>query len=74
MREFIPTLQSFEMSLFLIFVWLSFSSLWTTSWKRIWIWNCYNDYEVIRVLKVDGDGDEQSQSEMRRIVPADWEL
>lgn len=32
------------------------------------------DYEVVRILKVDGDGDEQSHSEMRQNVTADWKL
>jgi hypothetical protein len=65
MREFIPTLQGFEMSFFLKddCCSLRYEPLREKGFEYALV---ILDCKVIRILKVDGDGDEQSHSEMRQ--------
>ena len=70
------TLQSFEMSFlftyFRVIVVLFVKNYFAKKWFDNEI--VIIDYEVVRILKVDGDGDEQSHSEMRQNVTANWKL
>jgi len=75
MREFIPTLQSFEMS-FILHIQGECCALpyELLREKGFHYGIVIIEYEVVRILKFGGDGDEQSHSEMRQNMTVDWKL